>query len=87
MKMFVYKSLVFFFLLFIFFQITFGYALRTYENKIMNFFSKDKIIFLRSKIREEISDSLKKDKILSDEDAVLLSNFIKKLSTELYNQK
>ena len=83
MKLFIYKSLVFFFLLFVFFQATFGYVLRSYENKIMNQFSKDKIISLRSKIKEEMSNSLEKDKILSDEDALLLSNFIRKLSKEL----
>ena len=49
----------------------------------MNQFSKDKIIYLKSKIKEEISDALKKDRILSDEEADLLSNFINKLSNEL----
>ena len=83
MKLFIYKSLIFFFLLFIFFQVTFGYILWSYENKIMNQFSKDKIIYLKSKIKEEISDALKKDRILSDEEADLLSNFINKLSNEL----
>ena len=83
MKLFIYKSLIFFFLLFIFFQVTFGYILRSYENKIMNQFSKYKIIYLKSKIKEEISDALKKDRILSDEEADLLSNFLNKLSNEL----
>ena len=83
MKIFIYKSLIFFFLLFVFFQVTIGSTIRSYENKLMNNFSKDKILIYKNKIREEISSSLLKEQILSAEDADLLGRFFKKLSTEI----
>tara|TARA_B100000941_G_scaffold280464_1_gene246920 strand:+ start:3688 stop:3840 length:153 start_codon:yes stop_codon:yes gene_type:complete len=49
----------------------------------MNYFSKDKIHFLKEKIRKEIKDSLNKDKILSDEDTIILRDFLKKIQNEL----
>ena len=83
MKIFVYKLLITCLAIFILFHITFGYLLRTYENKILNNFSKDKIHFFKDKIRKEIKDSLKKDKILSDEDAKILRDFFKKIQNEI----
>ena len=82
MKIFIYKTLIFFFLLFVFFQLTIGNTIRSYENKLMNSFSKDKILFIK-KLRDEINSSLSKDRVLSTEDAELLGRFIKKLSTEI----
>ena len=83
MRIFIYKTLIFFFLLFVFFQLTIGNTIRSYENKLMNSFSKDKILFIKKKLRDEISSSLSKDRVLSTEDAELLGRFIKKLSTEI----
>ena len=83
MKIFVYKVLIFFFLLFIFFQVTFGYAIRSYENKLKNTFSNDKISHIREIIKDEIKDSINRERILSEEDASLLGDFFQKLSTEI----
>ena len=83
MKIFIYKLLIACLAIFILFHITFGYLLRSYENKILNNFSKDKIHFLKDKIRNEIKESLKKDKILSDEDAAILKEFLIKIQNEL----
>ena len=83
MKIFIYKILIFFFLLFILFQVTFGYAIRSYENKLKNTFSKDKIEYIREIIKVEIKDSINRETILSEEDANLLSDFFSKLSTEI----
>lgn len=83
MKIFIYKSLIAFSLIFILFHVTIGYAIRSYEVKIYKTFTKDKITFLRKKIKEEIQHSLKKNKILSDEDALLLNKFILKLNSEI----
>ena len=83
MKIFVYKLLITCLAIFILFHITFGFLLRSYENKIMNYFSKDKIHFLKENIRKEIKDSLNKDKILSDEDTIILRDFLKKIQNEL----
>jgi|TARA_Y100000389_G_scaffold153060_1_gene153208 hypothetical protein len=87
MKIFIYKLLIFFILSFIFFQFTIGYTVRNYENKILNTFSKDKINYIRDKVKDEIKSSLKEDKILSNDDALLLKNFFKKINNEIKNSK
>ena len=38
---------------------------------------------IKDKIRSEIRSGLEKDKILSDEDAILIKKFISKISSEL----
>ena len=87
MKIFIYKLLIFFILSFIFFQFTIGYTVRNYENKILNTFSKDKINYIRDKVKDEIKSSLTEDKILSNDDALLLKNFFKKINNEIKNSK
>ena len=87
MKLFVYKTLAACFIIFILFHLTIGYTLRSYENKIKNYFSKDKINFIKDKIREEIKDGLEKERILSKEDSVLLNKFLEKISKDLNNSK
>ncbi len=72
---------------FIFFQFTIGYTIRNYENKILNTFSKDKIFYLRDKLKDEIKSSLKEEQILSNDDALLLKNFFKKINNEIENSK
>ena len=83
MKIYIYKLLIASFLFFFLFHLTFGYLIRSYENKLFNSFSKEKIIFLKYKIRDEIKQSLKKDKILNEEDATLIKQFINKINAEL----
>ena len=38
---------------------------------------------IKEKVRSEIKSGLEKDQILSDEDALLIKKFIKKISSEL----
>ncbi len=66
-------------------------------NVFYNVFLSDKLDFLnklssldketaemiKEKVRSEIKSGLEKDKILSDEDALLIKKFIKKISSEL----
>lgn len=83
MKLFIYKSLVIFVLLFLLFHLTFGYIIKSYEDKFYNFFSNQKIGYLKEKIRTEIKKANLKDKILYDEDAKLFRDFIKKIMKEI----
>lgn len=87
MKLFIYKSLIIIFLIFVLFHATVGYVLRSYEAKFYNFFSKEKIVFIKQKIREEIQDSLDDETILNEEDAILLKNFISKITEEINSAK
>ena len=87
MKIFIYKSLIVIFLVFVLFHTTIGYVLRDYEGKIYNTFDKEKISFIREKIREEIKDGINSDRILSQEDAALLNDFINKIRSEINSSK
>tara|TARA_B100000401_G_scaffold395972_1_gene305231 strand:- start:157 stop:420 length:264 start_codon:yes stop_codon:yes gene_type:complete len=87
MKLFIYKSLIVIFLVFVLFHTTIGYVLRDYEAKIYNTFDKEKISFIREKIREEIKDGINSDRILSQEDAALLNDFINKIRSEINSSK
>lgn len=87
MKLFIYKSLIVIFLVFVLFHTTIGYVLRDYEGKIYNTFDKEKISFIREKIREEIKDGINSDRILSQEDAALLNEFINKIRSEINSSK
>lgn len=44
---------------------------------------KESADMIKDKIRSEIRSGLEKDKILSDEDALLIKKFISKISSEL----
>ena len=51
-------------------------------NKISNL-DKSTAEVLKEKIRSELKSGIEKDKILSDEDAILIKKFIEKISSEL----
>tara|TARA_B100001093_G_scaffold394299_2_gene381012 strand:+ start:3117 stop:3380 length:264 start_codon:yes stop_codon:yes gene_type:complete len=85
MKIFIYKSIFVAIIVFILFQITFGFMIRNYENKLYNSLSKEKITYFKDKIRLEINKGLEKDRILTPEDAVLFKKFLDKVNTELKN--
>jgi len=85
MKIFIYKSLIVFFLFFLLFEITISRQVKKYEAKIDEIFSKEMVIIVKDKIRKEIKSAIKKDRILSESDAKLINEFIKKLDKELAN--
>jgi hypothetical protein len=85
MKLFVYKSLFIGLLIFIIFHATFGYTVKSYESKLQNTLSKEKINYLKEKIRIEIKKGLEKDKILEKEDAIMIKKFLNKISNEINN--
>ena len=87
MKLFFYKSLVLISLLFILFHATVGYQIRNIEIKILNYFDKDKIIYLRTKIKDEITKSSEKERILSQEDAKIINKFLNKILREINSAK
>ena len=51
-------------------------------NKLSNL-DKETAEMIKEKVRSEIKSGLEKDQILSDEDALLIKKFIKKISSEL----
>tara|TARA_B110000438_G_C15515516_1_gene521824 strand:+ start:72 stop:338 length:267 start_codon:yes stop_codon:yes gene_type:complete len=86
MKLFIYKSLFIFFLVFLLFQLTVGTAIKNYERKIDSYFSKQSLEYMKSKMREEIENAIQKEKYLKPDDALLINKFLKKLQKEIFSQ-
>ena len=83
MKIFVYKTLFVAILIFIVFHATIGFTLRNYESKIINYFSKERIEFIKQKLREEMNKGVDKDRILDEKDAVIINKLLLKIKKEL----
>ena len=89
MKLFIYKSLLVFFLIFLLFQLTIGSVIKNYEKKMDKYFSKQHLESVKSNIREEMKKATEKENYLNPEDAKLIYKFLKKLEKEIFiqNQK
>ena len=89
MKLFIYKSLLVFFLIFLLFQLTIGSVIKNYEKKMDKYFSKQHLESVKSNIREEMKKATEKQNYLNQEDAELIYKFLKKLEKEIFiqNQK
>ena len=83
MREFVYKIIIFFIVTFFLYHSTIGYTIYKFQNKIYSSLDKKTADDFKDKIRIEIENSLKKDKILKDRDALLLKKLIDKLSFEI----
>ena len=87
MRLFFYKSIFFFISIFILYKVTVGQLIKDYENKINQTISKENIDKFKSKLRNEIKGSIKKDRILNEEDARLMGQFLKKIKIEINNSQ
>lgn len=83
MRLFIYKSLFILLCILITFKLTIGSLLNDLEMKISQIKSKENIVLIKDKIREEIRGSLNKDQILNKEDAILLKKFLEKINSEI----
>ena len=53
------------------------------KQEIENTISKENVELIKSKIKEEMSKALKKDKIIKKEDANLINKFLDKIIADL----
>ena len=87
MKIFIYKTLIVIFSLYLLFQFTVGLKIGEYEKKleslIYNKQTREKII---EKVKEEIKTANQKENLFTSEERELLSNFINKIQRELSNE-
>ena len=83
MKIFLIKSLVIFFGIFILFQLTIGTVIKNFQKEIESQLSEEKIILMKDKAREEMKKGIEKDTILNPDDAQLLGKFLNKLLKEI----
>jgi cell division protein FtsL len=83
MKIFIYKTLVVTFIIFVLFELTIGYRINQYKNELTSITNKENRDLVISKIKEEIKNANKKENIFDDDEKILLSTFLKKLQKEL----
>ncbi len=87
MRTFIYKSLIISFLAIIVFKFTISRTINNYEKKFYENFNREKVEFLKSKIRGEMRNAIKKENYLDKEDAILINQFIEKIKSELSRSK
>ena len=82
MKIFIYKTLIVIFSVYLLFQFTVVLKIREYEKKLENLIynkqTREKII---EKVKEEIKTANQKENLFTSEERELLSNFINKTQT------
>lgn len=84
MKIFFYKCLLVFILSILFFEVTVNTKIKSIKKDIYNLTSKDNVIQMKSKIREQMQDAIEKDDFISDDDARLIRQFVEKIKKRLY---
>ena len=83
MKIYLYKVLTFFVLFFIFYKLTIGLTIKEIKSNIDFLVSKENVEYVKNKIRNEIKNAEKKDRYISDEDAILINKFLNKIKSDL----
>ena len=83
MKIFIYKILVALFFLYIFFEITIGSRIDYFTNKINMLTDHQNRLDLKNKLKNEMQKGIEKDNYLTQEERILISNFINKIKKEL----
>ena len=66
---------------------TIGYQIRSLEKEIDSLASKENLEMIKSKIRDEMKDAIKKDRYLNKDDAELIGSFLDKIQQEITLQK
>jgi len=85
MKIFIYKSLIVFFLFLVLFEVTISMQIKKYESKMNDVLSKEMAVEIKEKMRNEMKSSINKDRILSESDARLIKKFLEKITNEIQN--
>ena len=83
MRIFFYKFIITIVGIFILYQLTIGYTIKKLQQKFYSINVKEQSEFIKDKIREEIKNTLKKDEILTKEDAILIKKFYLKILNEI----
>ena len=83
MRQFVLKTFIIFVTVYILFQITLGNKINEFSSKIKSIANQQQRIEIKKKILNEMKKGTEKEYIFSDEERVILSNFINKILNEL----
>ena len=83
MRQFILKTFIIFVAIYILFQITLGYRINEVSSKIKSITNQQQRIEIKEKILNEMKKGTEKENFFSDEERVILSNFINKIFNEL----
>ena len=83
MRQFVLKTFIIFVTVYILFQITLGNKINEFSSKIKSIANQQQRVEIKKKILNEMKKGTEKENIFSDEERVILSNFINKILNEL----
>ncbi len=72
-----------FIVIFILFQLTVGLFIKETKKTVKELSSKESVMLIKEKIRNEIKSGLLKENILNKEDALLLKQFYEKIKKEI----
>lgn len=87
MKIFIFKLLVSLIFLFIFFELTIGSRIDYFTNKINMFSDHQSRLDFKNKIKNEMRKGIEKDNYFTEEERILISDFINKIKSELSTEK
>ena len=83
MKIFVVKTFIVALAFFIVFELTISSKIKLAKENVIKFKEKSERIKIKEKIFKEIENANKKDQILSENDRLILSEFLKKIQKEV----
>ncbi len=83
MKLFIYKSLIIIFFLYILFELTIGSRLDQLKDQITFINDQKKRIEIKEKILDEMEKGTEKENYFNDKEREIISNFINKILKEL----
>jgi hypothetical protein len=83
MKLFIYKFFISLFLFYVFFELTLGKRIDYITNKLDAFSDHQSRIEFKEKLKLELKKANQKENYFTEEERILISNFIKKISSEL----
>ena len=83
MKIFIYKVCILTIATIVVFKLSIGSVVSSFEERITSLKSQNERTEIINKIREEINNANKKERILTKKDSVIISTFLNKISKEL----
>ncbi len=83
MRSFILKTFIITFAVFVLYKLTIGREIETFSSNIKSLTNQHSRIEIKQKILSEIKKGSEKERIFSDEERDILSNFLKKIISEL----
>ena len=83
MRSFILKTFIITFAVFVLYKLTIGREIETFSSNIKSLTNQHSRIEIKQKILSEIKKGSEKERIFSDEEREILSNFLKKIIAEL----